>query len=377
MWATPPVYNPSSNVMDVMLRKGGFSGIGQIKDPVANPGLVQPGDTLGIGLSMAGRGGDTVDLSLIAPDGATDSWSWNIGGAARFAHRYPYWNKTVGATPGTWTLRVFVNGVLRSNQTFGVSNYTPGSAEIAKHGVSAASYQTVFTDITTAGYRPIWVDGYNAGNTAYYNAIFRPSNGHAWAARHGLTGAQYQSEIDSKTAAGYRLLHVDSYLESGNVRYAAIFTKQPGTQWVAYHGATEAQHQTFFNAYASQGYREVVASVVSIGGTRYVTALYDKASVGGWVGLHAISAASFQATFDAQIGAGRRLHYLDAYVHNGAVYYSAIFNASSYGAWVARHALSFAGYQNEWSTWTGAGYLTRLVTGHYNGSHTYAAVWAH
>jgi murein DD-endopeptidase MepM/ murein hydrolase activator NlpD len=377
MWASPPAYNPASDVMDVMLRKGGFSSANQIKDPVANPALFQPGETLGIGLSMAGRGGDDVDLTLIAPDGTTDSWSWAIGGAARYSHRYPYWNKTVGTTPGTWTLRVFVNGSLRATRSFGVSNYTSGSAEVARHGVSAASYQTVFTDIVTAGYRPVWIDGYNAGNSAYINAIFRPGNGHAWVARHGLTGAQYQSEVNTWTGAGYRLLHVDSYLENGSVRYAAIFTQQPGPGWVAYHGATEAQHQSFFNTYTSQGYREVVASVVSIGGTRYVTALYDQANVGGWVALHAIPASNYQTTFDAQINAGRRLHYLDAYVHDGAVYYSAIFNATSYGGWAARHALSFLGYQNEWSDWTDAGYLTRLVTGHYSGSHQYAGLWTH
>ncbi|MEM9488223.1 MAG: hypothetical protein AAGC55_03705 [Myxococcota bacterium] len=255
------------------------------------------------------------------------------------------------------------------------SSYQSGLAEVAKHGVHINSWQSVFNDITAAGYRLAWIDAYNAGSTAYVNAIFRPSNGYAWVARHGMTGSQYQTEFDIRTSQGYRLLHVDSYTQGGQIRYASIFTKQPGTSWVAYHGVSEASHQWLFNYYTSLGYRSVIASVVSSGGNRYVTALFDKSYAGSWVALHAIPSYQYQSTFNSQTAAGRKLHYLDAYVHNGTTYYSAVFKSASYGWWVARHGKSFWAYQTEWNTWTGAGYLTRLVTGHYNGGHYYAGLW--
>jgi murein DD-endopeptidase MepM/ murein hydrolase activator NlpD len=378
MWTSPPAYHAPSDVMDVMLRKGTFSSAQQIKDPVPNPSLYKPGEWLGIGLSMSGRGGDVVDLSLTAPDGTVDAWTWNVSGAARYRHMYPYWNKVVGSTPGAWTLRVRVNGSLRATRTYEVSNYQPGSAEVAKHGVPASSFQTVFTDITTAGYRPIWVDGYEDGSTTYYNAIFRPEDGYAWQARHGLSGTQYQTEVDTLVGQGYRLMQVDSYLTNGAIRYAAIFTKKPGPAWVAYHGRTEADHQALFNSYTSQGYRLVNASVVSVAGQRYVTALYDKASVGGWVALQAIPASQYQAEFDEQRQAGRYLKYLNTYVHGGVVYYSAVWDSVPYGAWAARHALSASQYQSNYDYWTGYGYLTRLVTGYsVNGSHVFAGLWTH
>jgi murein DD-endopeptidase MepM/ murein hydrolase activator NlpD len=378
MWASPPAYHATSDVMDVMLRKGSFTSAQQIKDPVPNPTQYAPGEGLGIGLSMAGHGGDVVDLSLTAPDGTVDAWTWTVSGSARYRHMYPSWNKVVGSTPGTWTLRVRVNGSLRATRTFKVSNYQAGYAEVARHGVSASSYQTVFTDITTAGYRPVWVDGYEAGSTTYYNAVFRPGDGYAWEAVHGLSGTQYQSEIDTLVEQGYRLMQVDSYLTNGAIRYAAIFTKKPGPAWVAYHGRTEAEHQSLFNSYTNLGYRLVNASVVSVAGQRYITALYDKASVGGWVASHAIRASQYQATFDAQRNAGRYLQYLNTYVHGGAVYYSAVWDSDSYGAWAARHAQTTSQHQSNHDTWTGAGYLTRLVTGYYDdGAHRFAGLWTH
>jgi murein DD-endopeptidase MepM/ murein hydrolase activator NlpD len=378
MWVSPPAYNAPSDVMDVMLRKDQFAGAGQIKDPIANPTLYAPGETLGIGLSMAGKGGDTVQLSLIAPDATTDSWTWNVPGVARYTHMYPSWWKTVGTTVGTWTLRVYVNGSLKATRSFGVSNYQPGWGEVARHGVPAGSYQTVFTDITTAGYRPVWVDGFDVGGNTYFNAVFRPTGGKAWVARHNLDAAGYQNEFNTWTGAGYRVTQVDSYLAGGSVRYAVIFTKEAGPAQVAYHGASEAAHQASFNSLAQQGYHAVNVSVVDVGGARQITALYELANVGGWVALHGIPAAQYQTEFTNQKNAGRHLKYLNAYTLSGQVYYSAIWDSLAWGASEAAvHGNTSAQYQTTFTSLTGQGYLTRFVTGvGVGGTAYYAALWS-
>jgi murein DD-endopeptidase MepM/ murein hydrolase activator NlpD len=377
MWTSPPPYEGPSDVMDVILKKGTFASVNELKDPAANPTLFKPGTTMGVGLSVATRGGDDYVIEMISPDGLASSWSWEVPGVARYGQWFPSWSWTVGSRPGNWTMRVKLNGVVTHNHAFKVSNYTPGGAEVARHGVSAGNYQIAFDDAVAAGYRPVWVDGFNVGSSAYFNALFRPAGGVSWVARHGLTGAQYQDEFDTWTAAGLRLVHVDAYLSSGAIRYAAIFTSEAGATWTAYHGVSEATHVAKFNELAAAGYRPVNVSVVGVGSSRYVTALWDKKAFGGWVGLHKISAGNYQATFDSETAAGRRLHYLNAYTVNGSVFYSAVFSSTSLGSsWVARHGKSSAQYQNEWETWTGAGYLTKLVTGvDSGGSAAYAAVW--
>jgi hypothetical protein len=376
MWTSPPTYAPVSNVMDVMLRKSSFTSSTQIKDPLSNPTLFKPGEPLGIGLSMAGRGGDVVALSLTAPDSAVESWTWTATGSSRYSHKYPYWNRTVGSKPGTWTLQVRINGTLRATRTFNVSNYPAGASEVSKHAVSSSSYQDLYDDASAAGYTPAWFDAYDDAGQTFFNVVFHPKDSYGRASRHGLSASAYQTEMDSLVSQGYRPFQVESYLSNGSVRYAALFTRKSGSSWVTYHGKTDSEHQSLFNTYTASGYRLVNASVVSVGGVRYTTALYDKDSVGGWVAKSAIPASQYQTEFDAQNAAGRYLKYLNPYVHSGSVYYSAIWDSKSYGSWAARHDRTSAQYQSEYDYWTGSGYDTYFVAGHaLGGAHRFAGVW--
>ncbi|WP_394844831.1 peptidoglycan DD-metalloendopeptidase family protein [Pendulispora brunnea] len=376
MWTAPPAYEGPSDIMDVMLKEGAFSSAQQIKDPAPNDTLYAPGATMGVGLSAAIRGGDKVQISMVAPDSNVSSWTWTAGGVARYAHWMPSWTWKVGNTPGTWTMRVFVNNALKTSRTFKVSNLVPGFAEVARHGVSAANFQTVFDDVTAAGYRPVWIDGFNIGNDSFFNMLFRPAGNVWWLARAGMTSAQYQSEFTTQSQDGHRLVHVDSYLSAGAVRYNGIWTNESGPAQTAYHGASEALHQSNWNSLTNQGWRPVNVSVVSVGGARQITALWDSAPFGSFVGLHGIPASQYQATFDAEVDAGRRPHYLDTYVHNGQVFYSAIFSSQSLGSWVARHDRTSAQYQSDYDSFTGQGFLTKFVTGVSDGgTANYAAVW--
>jgi len=378
MWSAPPTYGGPSDVMDVMLRKGSIT-TAQVKDPAPNPILFKPGETMGIGLSMCGKAGDEVRLSFRNPTGTTtEQWKWTVPTGSRYSHLYPIWSKTVAATPGKWILEVQVNSRASEKRTYKVSTYDPNFSEVAKHRVSAPSYQSIFTDITAAGYRPVWVDGYDVNGDVFYNALFRPADGVRWIARHGLTHADYQAQFDN-LPEGYRPLQVESFLANGSVCYAAIFVKEEGPKWIAYHGKTEAEHVALFRLHTQeQGYRPVNVSVVSVNGTRQVTALYDKVNVGKWVAKHKIPASDYNDEFKANKEAGLFLAYLNGYRHEGAVYFSAIWNSVSYGAYEARHGLSAGQYQNEWEKQTGAGYRTKLITGYESGgSHTFAALWTH
>jgi murein DD-endopeptidase MepM/ murein hydrolase activator NlpD len=376
LWTNPPAYEPPSRVMDVVLRSGGAPTTTQIKDPSPNVTVVKPNSTLGIGLSMGGHANDVVSLRLIEPNGSVYSdWSWTVGGADRYRHMFPAWSRTIGSTPGKWRLEVRVNNAYLVRRTIGVSNYTPGLSEVAKHHVSDSSYQRVFDDITAAGYRPVWVDGYRVGSRTYFNAIFRAEDGTRWYARHNLSSSAYQDEFDERRA-GYRPLQLDSYLRNGAVRYAIIFVKKSGPSWRAYHARTASQHQNLFENYGDDGYRPVNVSVVSVGGQRIYAGFYERKNLGSYVLKSYLTPAQYQAEYNDNIEAGRHLAYVNGYVHGGSVRLSAIWNETPVGTAVARHGLSVSGYQNNWQTHTGNGLLTRFVSGYANGSHAaFVAQW--
>ena len=271
------------------------------------------------------------------------------------------------------------NGVFAAGQTYAarkVPGYIkPGAKEVARHGVPARDYQCLVDQAVASGYMLEWIDGFDVNGSVYYNAIFRPRSG-AWAAFHGLSGSQYQQRFNQYKGQGYRPHQVESYNSKAGVRYAVIFRKQSGAAYSAYHGLDAGAHQAKLDALVKQGYRPRNVAVVSTGGQRRYTALYEKADIGNWQSKSQLTAAQYQQTVDANAQAGRQLVYVNAYVHGGQPYFSAIWSSKANGAYKARHGLSGSQYQNEWSNTTKAGYLTRDVTGYANGnSARYAAIW--
>ena len=87
-----------------------------------------------------------------------------------------------------------------------------------------------------------------------------------WAARHGLTGAQYQQAFNDYSKKGFRLASVSGYESGGSARYAALWTKQAGNAWSARHGLTPQQYQSAFEDFAKQGYRLTFVNGYAVGG---------------------------------------------------------------------------------------------------------------
>src|SRR5262245_612890 len=258
-------------------------------------------------------------------------------------------------------------------------SYPTNGGEIAKHGVPEASFQAEFDKIWTCGYYPVWMDGYDVNGDVFFNLIFRPSAGVNWVARHNMDGDTYQSEFNKWTAAGYKLLFVDSYLKGSKVLYAAVWKKDARTI-MAYHGIPLSVHEANFKNNAQAGWVPVNVSPVSVGGQIYVTALWEKKNTGGFYLRPAMTLQQYKDAFKQYTDKeGFRLTYINGYVRNGEPMLSAIWqrNAPNYSSWWAKHYLTAGGYQNEFNTYTSQGYSTRCVTGYESGNgHRFEGVWA-
>ncbi len=257
--------------------------------------------------------------------------------------------------------------------------YGTGHAEVAKHGISENLFQTEFDKIWTCGYYPIWIDGYDAGGKTYFNAIFRPSDGVQWVARHGLSGSQYQDEFNKWGKEGYNLLNVDSYLDNGQIRYAAVW-KKDNRSTMAYHGQPLSWHESNFKKNSDAGWVPVIISCVTSGGQIYVTALWEKKNTGGFYVRPVMTLQQYKDYFkDYTDKQGFKLVYLNGYTQNGQPRLSGIWykNAPGYNSWQAKHFLTASGYQTEFNNWTGQNYLTRVVTGYSDGgTQRFEGIWA-
>jgi hypothetical protein len=254
-------------------------------------------------------------------------------------------------------------------------SYDGSASEVTHHAISAACYEDVLTNVVEQGFRLVHVDGYDVAGATFYNVVLRPDDGSVgWGARHAMTAAEYQTEVTNMKAAGYQLLQADSYLTAGSVRYAAIFqTGLPPR--AAYHSKTTVEHQDKFNEWKALGYHPVSVSVVSVAGAREYTAVWEKSAFPSWVLSSTIASSDLTATISAHNAAGRHVWSLQAYRHNGALYFAALFGASGPGTSVSPQNSSDQ-HQTAMEFYRASGFDTRAVTGFESaGQARFVGVW--
>jgi len=144
---------------------------------------------------------------------------------------------------------------------------------VARHGLSAAAYQTEFNKWTQQGYKPSDISAYTVNGQDLYAVIFdKVANAPAWVARHGLSANDYQVEFNKWTGQGYRLTIVSV---NGSGRYAALWEKKNSLAWQARHAMIGQQYQDEFDRQFYQGYRPVWINGATIMGQDSYAAIWE------------------------------------------------------------------------------------------------------
>lgn len=195
--------------------------------------------------------------------------------------------------------------------------------------------------------------------------------------RHGMTPAEYQTEISARTAAGWRPTHISAYNSVEGQFFAAQWEQRPSAGWVARHGLTSAQYQQEVQYWNSQGYRPMIIDGYEIGNVDYYTAVFEQqANAPAWVARHGLTSAQYQAEITYWKGLGYRPKWVQGYGVQNVDRYVAIFELSGGPAWVARHGLNTAQYLAEHEHWLGLGYRLTHISGYQiSGTNYYAAIW--
>ncbi|KAM6535908.1 hypothetical protein FALCPG4_005433 [Fusarium falciforme] len=248
----------------------------------------------------------------------------------------------------------------------------------ARHRMSSSTFQDTFGKMCHDKYRLTYVSGYTVGGDPRFAAIWDQDATSDWAARHGMTGAEYQGQFDALAGKGFRLRLVNGYTVAGDARYAAIWDKSAGSVPVARHGLSSSEYQKMFNTFFAKGYRLKHVSGYAQGNQALYAALWEKSATNTtWVAHHGMTTSAYQKFSDKYVGQGFRLVHVCGYVVDNVDYYAAIWDKSPSGPWVARHRMSSADYQNEFNKWVGKGYRLMLVSGYtLDSDHDmYAALW--
>jgi len=250
---------------------------------------------------------------------------------------------------------------------------------VARHGLTAEQYQMAFNDyVGNHGMQLVDVSGYGTATQLYAALWVKTAAPPAWQARHGLTAAQYQTTFDQLTADGYHPVLVNGYASAGGPRFACIFQRRATVPWVARHGLTAAQYQAAFNDFTGQGY---VLSWVSgyFDGTQdlYAAIWRKEQNAPAWEARHGLTSGQYQSFFSDVTGRGYKLVVVSGYSDGAQDRYAAIFRKIPHApAWQARHGLTPAQYQATFDQLVAQGYRLELVNGYgVGGQDRIAAIW--
>jgi CubicO group peptidase (beta-lactamase class C family) len=257
----------------------------------------------------------------------------------------------------------------------------------AYHGVTAAQHQTNFNTFSSQGYRMISLSVYGDPSSALYAAVWVQRSGPAWVAVHGIDAAAYQTFFNTWTAKGYVPVLVSATGPIASAVFAAVFEQGIQGPWQARHGVPAGlpnQGGSFNNLNASFAAQSLYIRSFAIYGdsnNRYYIAVWH--SNPGYVKWHvhpADPAASYQTTFNAETQLpGYGLHgYRPAYVALSADQtYCSVFKDDVVGPWVARHGMTSAEYQTEFNQQSAAGnYPICVQGGGTTANPVYAAIFA-
>ncbi len=259
----------------------------------------------------------------------------------------------------------------------GDGGITPQRPEqVIRYGMTSTAYQSLLDTYAPLGYEAVWVDGYNVGPNVFFNAILNRRASRPWATYFNQTGDAFLQTLREKIDEGFRLVHVDMYPDNGQLLYASIFIDEPDTVWFVSFGQTIDHFNEEFDGLIDEGYRIANLVFVEVGGTLFVTTLYDQEPVGRWVAAWGMTADEYDAELDAQRDEGLLLHYLHGYDLNGEPRFIAAWDERPYGRWQTKFHLSAQQLQAEIDAAVDAGRRTRFLAGYRNGkAANFSGLW--
>jgi hypothetical protein len=112
-------------------------------------------------------------------------------------------------------------------------------------------------------------------------------------AYHGKSAATHQDKFDALAPIGFRMVSLSISGKPSDARYAAVWVKQAGPAFQAWHGLSSAQYDSIVDSNAPWGWRPEIVSATSSGSSEAFACVLVKDNK-PWFAKHGINGVSFQ-----------------------------------------------------------------------------------
>jgi murein DD-endopeptidase MepM/ murein hydrolase activator NlpD len=142
------------------------------------------------------------------------------------------------------------------------------------HGVTSAQHDALTKDLKAKGLVPTAVSVVVADGRRDFTALWEQRSIGSWTLRSTIPVAEYQKWLETESKAGKRLVYVDAWVEKGKPMLSAIVSSKASAKYQARHGLTGAQYQSEYERWYSRKLRTQAVTAYSAGGQVRYAALW-------------------------------------------------------------------------------------------------------
>ena len=254
------------------------------------------------------------------------------------------------------------------------------SLVFAYHGATASEHQAHVDTLSEEGYRPISLNVSGDPSDARYAAVWVQRPGPLWVAVHGLDPATYQSRFDELTNLGYAPTLLSATGPVDRAIFTALFEQGVDVDWFARHGLRwdpEEDPDTITHENQRAFDEGFIPRCLVVYGTpddrRFAGTWFRNVGPTPWSWWWS-DPDTYQLIFDAEVRGGLRPTFV-AEADDGWIL--SVFRDDQIGQWWARHRLTAAQYQAEFDARNADGAMPLMVQAGGVGDGTrYACIFA-
>lgn len=212
-------------------------------------------------------------------------------------------------------------------------------ASATRIDLTSKAYQAAFGEYTKAGMKLLSVSGYTVKGKVRYAATWRAQEGPDRVARHGLSAGALKLENEQLGKAGYKPVFLRGFEAGGKERYVGIWEQRPDVAVIARVAQSQAAFDGSFAAMVKQGWRLRHVDAFTVGGLQRFTGIYEKSAGPEWVTHTRMTPGDYQAKYNAYVKQGLRLRTVRGYERQGKRRYAALWEKAGGPAMRARHGI--------------------------------------
>lgn len=124
----------------------------------------------------------------------------------------------------------------------------------AYHGRTVGEHQSLFNSLKSQGYVPRNISVVSVGGQLHFTALYDKTPVTGFVAWSTLTPNEYQAQFNANTQVGRQLVYLNAYNHAGGVRFSAIWQAPVAGAYAARHDLSGAQYQNEWEKWTGLGY---------------------------------------------------------------------------------------------------------------------------